>query len=321
MTSRPPPPSPKGLWRRTPPAIFPVVLGLMGLGLGWRRGEAEFGLPDGFGDAVLGAVTLLAAFALLTYAVKVLRRPGVVPEDLRVLPGRGGVAAGTLVPYTMASALAPHWPEVAKILLGAGFALHAVLIGLVLRLVLSRPGDASRVSPVWHLVFVGPIVGAVAAAQLGWAALAAGIASVTAVIAVAIWATSVLQLLREDVPAPMRPLLAIHLAPAALHGQAALLLGHETLLLVAAGISVLILALLLSSAHWLLRSGFSPFWGALTFPLAATASLWIGMGGVWRIPGGILLVGATFLIPWVARRVLRDWATGALALKTNAATA
>lgn len=33
MAFKPPAPTPKGLWRRTPPAIFPVMLGLLGLGL------------------------------------------------------------------------------------------------------------------------------------------------------------------------------------------------------------------------------------------------------------------------------------------------
>jgi tellurite resistance protein len=62
-------------------------------------------------------------------------------------------------------------------------------------------------------------------------------------------------------------------------------------------------------------------WGSLTFPVAATASLWLGMEGGWRTAGGVLLVAASALILWIARRVLRDWATGALALKTNAAVA
>ncbi|MFM2357223.1 MAG: hypothetical protein RLZZ528_2959 [Pseudomonadota bacterium] len=321
MTFKPPPPAPKGLWRRTPPAVFPVFLGLMGLGLGWRRGAPEFGLPQGLGEAVVGAVTLLAVFGLVTYLVKIARRPGVVAEDLSVLPGRGGIAAMVLVIYLVAVALTPYWPRVATGFLLAGFAAHAVLILLVLRLILSRPGDAARLSPVWHLVFVGPIVGALAAAQLGWVELAAAISIATALAALAIWTASAVQLLREDVPAPLRPFLAIHLAPAALHGQVALLTGNDRMLLVAAGLTVLILAALVLSGRWLLRSGFSPMWGALTFPLAATASLWLGIGGVWRLPGGILLVLATFLILWIARRVLRDWATGALALKTNAAVA
>jgi len=104
MTARPPaspvPPLPRppvapggGGWRRTPPAIFPPILGLWGLGLGWRAAGEAAGFGPAPGEVILGAVFLLWLGALVAYGAKVARRPGVLAEEVRVLPGQSGLAA------------------------------------------------------------------------------------------------------------------------------------------------------------------------------------------------------------------------------------
>ena len=148
----------------------------------------------------------------------------------------------------------------------------------------------------------------------------------TLVAAVLIWAASALQFARETVPPPLRPLLAIHLAPASLLGTVALLLGNGTLGLAFGLIAIALLAVLLVSGRWLTAAGFTPFWGAMTFPLAAFSSLMMmlgaaGYGELFRILGGIGLIVATFFIPWVAMKVYQLWIKGVLAEKTNSATA
>ena len=53
MSHFPPPPQipPKvGLFRRVPPAIFPAILGLLGLVAVWRRATEVFGVPQPFVD-------------------------------------------------------------------------------------------------------------------------------------------------------------------------------------------------------------------------------------------------------------------------------
>ena len=321
MAFKLPLPVPKGLWRRTPPAVFPSVLGLFGLGLAWRRGAAEFGLPAELAEVLLGAIALLGAFALLAYAVKVLRRAAVAGEDLRTLPGRGGLAAGVLAVYLLSVTLDPYAHGLAEGILALGAVLHVALIALVLRLFAAGPPDQARVSPVWHLIFVGPIVATVALATLGFREIAGVVPLFTFPIAVVIWGISLWQFVREVPPAPLRPLLAMHLAPVALHGQAAVLLDQPVIAVSFAIAAALLMAALVFGARWLTVAGFSPFWGAFTFPLAATGGLWVGIGGVWRIPGGIALVAATLIVPWIALRILKMWASGALALKSNAATA
>lgn len=304
-------------------------MGLFGLGLGWRRGADAFGMTPGpaadlvnaVAETILGAVTLLFLFAVLAYGVKVLRRPGVVAEDLRILPGRAGVVALVLSFYLLALVLAPYRLAATGTMLAGALAMHAVLIGLLLRGLVRDPAEQRRVTPVWHLNYVGGIIAALAALKLGWHGGALVLFVASTLIAVAIWAVSLGQLVAERVPAPLRPLLAIHLSPAALIGAVAAGLG---LLTVAQGFAVLsaaILGVLFLRLHWLTAAGFSPLWGAFTFPLAATAGLWLTLGGRWQLPGALLLLAATVIVPWIAARILKLWASGQLAARTNAATA
>lgn len=314
-----PQPVKAGLWARTPPAVFPAIMGLLGLALAWRRGVGAFALPQGAADLLAGATALLAAFALLALAVKIARRPGVVIEDLRILPGRTGLAAAVLSGWLLAGLIAPHLLGLARgVWVLSALAWGALVVAFIASL-LAGPPEQRRVTPAWHLMFTGLIVGALAALTLGWLGLARGLAIPSGVAAVAIWVASALQFRLESPTAPLRPLLAIHLAPVALLGMVAAGLGLPVL---AAGLgwaSVALLAALVLSARWLLAAGFTPFWGALTFPLAATASLWLTLG--WRLPGGLLLVAATLIIVPIAFQVLKAWASGQLAIKTNAAVA
>jgi tellurite resistance protein len=139
------------------------------------------------------------------------------------------------------------------------------------------------------------------------------------VLAALIWGVSLWQLTRRVPPAPLRPLLAIHLAPASLFASVAGLLGMTMLGHAMTILGLGILVALVLAGRWITESGFSPLWGAFTFPLAAYASAMLING--WVLPGVLLTVlalGANLSIAW---RVIRMWPGGKLAGKTNAATA
>ena len=313
------PPARAPLFSRTPPAIFPPILGLFGLGLALRRAAEVPVVPAALPEVVLGAVSLLWAFAALAYLAKLARRPAVLVEDLRTLPGRAGVAALVLSVLLLAAALVPYAPGLARGLLIGGLVLHAALAALTLGLFAQAPREAREVTPVWHLLYVGFIIGGIAALPLGMEALARALLSATMPVAVAIWAISLVQLIRRIPPAPLRPLLAIHLAPASLFVTVAAGLWEFD---IAAGFTILaglMLMVLLVAGPWITRSGFSPLWGAFTFPLAAYVSSLFAMG--FAVTGTIALIGALGLIPYVAVRVLQSWAKGDLAARTNAAQA
>lgn len=321
---------PVPLFSRTPPAIFPPIMGAFGLGIAWRRAGEVFGLPSAIGDLLLGAVTLLFVFAAVAYLAKVVRRPGVVPEDLRILPGRAGLSAGSLSVALLAAALVPVAPEAARIALMVAGGLHLTLAALVVYVLLSGPKEQRGVTPIWHLSFVGFILLPLSAAPLGYTALSTGILYGTALMALGIYAVSLGQMIRRDPPSPLRPLLAIHLAPASLIGTVSALLGYQALALSAAAIAVLIAAALIVKARYLTESGFSPLYGAFTFPSAAFAGMLMLLsilgwgpanGAAAGALGAFVLVLASAIVPVILVKVLQLWARGQLAVKTNAAAA
>lgn len=319
-----PPRKPK-LFARTPPAIFPVILGLLGLGLAARKGAGVLGLGEtplgGLVEAALGALLMLWALAIVALAVKLIRRPGVLAEDMKVLPGRAGLAAATMTGMAVAAVLVPYAPQLALAVALASLVAHGVL-AIVLIVVLTRlPPEARMVSPAFHLAFVAFILGAVPLAQLGWVQTATVIFWITLAIAVVIWAISLVQLIRSTPPAPLRPLLAIHLAPAALFSLVAGVIGLPILATGFAALGMAILLALLAAARWVTSAGFSPLWGAFTFPLTALASALLSLGGIWDAPGIVLLALALGVVPGIAWNVLKLWPGNRLAQKTNAAEA
>ncbi|WP_299359681.1 tellurium resistance protein [uncultured Paracoccus sp.] len=322
-----PRPVPPGLWRRVPPAVFSPILGALGLALAWLTGVSAFALPSGLAQLLAGMVVAVAAFALLAYKVKLIRRPGVLADDLDVLPGRAGLAAAVLSIYLVAAVIGAISSLVAgRAILIAGVALHAVLLAVLIRVFRRGPPEQRRVTPAWHLSFTGFIVAARAAIILGWPALAAWLFWPAALAALAVYAVSLRQARTARVPAPLRPLLAIHLAPLALFGTVALGLGWEAAGSVLAWAALAVVVVIGTGARWLLADGFSPLWGALTFPLAATAGLWMTLWQIQpteahRLIAGALLVGATLMVIPILTLILRDWARGRLPVKTNAAIA
>lgn len=313
------PPRRAALFARMPPAVFPSILGLLGLGLALRRGLVAFGFAAEPADLLLGVASVLWAFAAFAYLAKMARRAGVVAEDLRVLPGRNGLAAATMGGMAVAAALVPIAPQVAAALLVASLVAHLALTVTSSLMACRLPAASRPVDPGWHLSFVGFIVGGIAAVSLGWTSLATALLWTTIPLAVAIWAASALQFRHAVPPPPLRPLLAIHLSPAALFATVAALLGHDALATGFLALGGLLLLSLVASARWMTAAGFSPLWGAFTFPLAAYASALFANGQA--AAGLALLAAGAAVIPAIVWKTLTLWGAGSLAAKTNAAEA
>ncbi|SMR72092.1 tellurite resistance protein [Aliiroseovarius halocynthiae] len=324
----PPPPTPEKtrLFQRTPPAIFPPIMGAFGLGLAWRRAADGFGVPDAFGDMILGAATILYLFCLVAYVMKLMQRPATFLEDLKILPGRAGIIAMVLSGYLMAATVVPFSTGLATVAFGLALAAHVVVVLRVAYSLITGPVEARSVTPVWHLIFVGFILSPLAALPLGFHIYSIAVFWISLAIALAIWGASLAQFIRADVPPPLRPLLAIHLAPASVLGPVAFLTGYVQIAYVLCVLAVVLLTLLVIRARWLTVAGFSPLWGAFTFPLAAFSTVMqitaVHTGSdILRIIAGLSLVAASLIIPPIAYKVLMMWSKGVLAVKTNAAQA
>jgi tellurite resistance protein len=322
MRFAPPTPTPRGLARRVPPAVFPSIMGLFGLGLAWRRFAVITDLPPALPEALLGGVTLLYLFALAAYGLKLARRPAVLQGDIAVLPGRLGLSAALACSYLLVVALAPYLPGwVGTILVGA-LVVHLGLILHILPVLRLVPPPARHLKAGGHLYLTSPLVGAMAAAMTGNIAIAQGLLVVTVPVGAAIMGADLVALLRGRSPAPpLRPLLALHLSVASVAGITCGGLGYDTAATGFALLAAVLLCAFVVFGRWLTAGGFSALWSAFTFPLAATASLWLMQGGGWLWAGqGVLLV-ATGIVPAIAFRVMKLWAGGQLAVKTNAASA
>lgn len=308
------------LFARTPPAIFPSILGLLGLASALRLALGRLGWDQGPGDLIAGLVVALWAFAAVAYVVKVARRPGVVLEDLRVLPGRSGLATLTMGGMVSAGLVGAHSASVGSVLLLVALVGHAVIALLLVRLLLSLAPEARTVNPTLHLTFVGFIVAAGPALALGWEMLTEVLFWAVMPVAATIWALSLRQFVVAPPPSPLRPLLAIHIAPAALLSMVASLLGKPELALAFALLAGTVGGFILVPLRWTAAAGPSPLWGAFTFPLAALATAYLLLeGGLWA--GLAVLAVAMVVNPLIAWWVLKRWSGGKLAAMTNAAEA
>lgn len=315
------PPRRLAVFAKTPPALFPSILGLLGLVGSLRLALARLGWDQGFADLLAGLAVALWGFAVVAYAVKVARRPGVILEDLRVLPGRSGLATMTMGGMVAAGLVASYSVMLGSVLLVVALIGHAVLAVLLVRLLLGLPPEARAVNPTLHLSFVGFIVAAAPALALGWALLAEVLFWALIPVAVAIWGLSLRQFMSSVPPAPLRPFLAIHLAPAALLALVAGLLVKPALAVLFLGLGTVYGLVLLAGGRWVTEAGPSPLWGAFTFPLAALASAMLVAGGLWLWPGLVLVAVALGVIPAIAWWILKRWPGGKLAAVTNAAEA
>lgn len=302
-----------------PPAVFPPLLGLTGLGLAWRRASELTALPGALAELLLGGIFLLWCFMIAAYASKVLRRPGVLREELALLPGRAGLAAADVSAFLMAAVIAPYLPGLALSILCLAVACHLCLGFAVLKAYFTGPEEARVITPVWQLIFTGYIILPFTLVPLGYTQLAHLAYGYAVFSGVVLWAQAVVMLIRRIPPSPLRPLLAIHLAPASLMTLSSVILGYQSAALLFATIASGIFLALLLSARWLTESGFSPFWGAFTFPLAAFANAQMAMG--WSITGVLALIAASAMVAYVASKVWQMWARGTLAIKTNTPTA
>lgn len=308
----------------TPPAIFPTVLGLQGLALAWMRAAGTFNLPIEIGQLLLGVSVSILVFTSASYALKFMRRPGVFAEDIRVLPGRTGLTTMFLAYYAAAAGLTNAFPSWAPVFFGIGFLGHVALVAGILSFFEGAPPEQRQVNPAWHLHFVGFIVGAMAAVPMGLTTLATVIFFPTLFMAAVIWAVSFVQFLRASPPPPLRPMLAIHLAPASLLGIVAGLLGFVQIATFMGALGGVLLLAMILGARYLTKAGFSPLWGSFTFPVASFATLCMmlsatGPSWLFRPVAGVVLVAATLMIPYIAYRVFQAWAKGRLSAATNAA--
>ncbi|MCU0803554.1 MAG: hypothetical protein MUF79_00455 [Burkholderiales bacterium] len=262
---------------RVPAGLYSIVMGLAGLGGAWLQAAQLLAWPaaPGFGLIVLAGIAWLVVTALL--AVKFVTARERFDAEL-AHPSHG--APYTLAPATLCLLvpLFDAWtPALARpILLVGAFGAVALGAGLVGRWVSERR-ELSSFTPTLHFPLVaGGLLGALGAGVLGMPGLGVMLFG-AGLFAWLIGASVSLHrlLFGEPLPPPMRPLVAIELAPPAIGAVAWIVLSEgapDALAALFFGYALFLAALLAGLARWFAAAPFGPPWWAFTFPAAALSN-------------------------------------------------
>lgn len=257
------------------------------------------------------------------YLVKLIARPTVLLDDMKVPPARAGVAAMAMSMMLLAAALLPFNLSVPQIW-WAGVIMQIVASAIVIHAIWYEPKETRAFTPFQYLTFVGPIVGPIAGIPLGYVTESIVLAYAALISFVIISIGYGRKLLRVRPPMPLRPSLAIALAPLSLFALCFGALGMETAFwpfYYAAWVLALVLLVL---GPWMMKGGWTPVWGAFTFPIAAFTNMQVlafAKGAETLAIIGIytgLAIG-TPLILYVVYKAVLAFVTGDLAKKSGAA--
>lgn len=312
---------------RFPPTFFAIAFGLFGLAGIWRVGARAFGTPIAIADtlAMLAALVYLGLLAALV--AKALVAPARVASEMTnpVLgPFYSLVAIDALLFVVNLRGIlgAAAWPILIVALVVGGAYGAWVTASWIMRIE-RKPDD----------LHYGYFLPTVAMSLLGGDALALfgmpqigtmffGVGVVCWLILASLIGYRMISL-TPRIGAALMPTLAIELAPPAVAGNAYLSIaaGHvDTVVLVLAGYSAFLVVqqLVLLSMYRKLPF-FSGFW-SFTFPWAATAifserlSIATQQAAV-HVLAGVLAIGVSVLIAWIALRSILEIARGAFVPK------
>ncbi|MGG5890325.1 hypothetical protein ACLF3G_24715 [Falsiroseomonas sp. HC035] len=302
----PVPAAPPGL-AHLPMPLLVLPMGLGGAGLAWRAAATTLGAPSFVGEALL-LLTALAWLVLVgAQVLRGLRHPQAVLAETRHPVRVAFAAAPTIGLMILASAAFPYWPTLGATLWCIAVPLHLVFAMLLLRRLLAGRGEAAMLAPPLLIPFVGSILAPALGVRMGFVEASWMMFGVGLVM----WLVLLPLLLHRLVagpplPGPMRPSLAIFLAPPAVGALALLELTGQAsgFALALVGVALLVAATLLSLAREIAATPFSLSWWGVTFPSAAFTVMVLDFG-FHPLLGWLALALNAALTIWVAWRTLR----------------
>ncbi len=314
------------LWRQTPPAAFPVCLGFLSLAVAWQHAvDVLPWVSEDMSNLLLAAATGYFLWFFGFYIAKVAARPSVLFEDMRSPPARAGIAAMAMAMMMLALALLPFSVYVPQVW-WTGVVLQILASAIVLHAIWKDPPDKRHFSTFQYLTFVGPVIGPFTGVPLGyiresyWLIMAALVAYVIVTIGI------FLNLKRDPIPKALRPSVTIFLAPVCLFALGFDALGYHQLFVYFFWVCNAVAVVLLFLVPWMVRGGYTPVWGAFTFPVAAYLNVQVvgmanGYGAYATVGTYVAMAIATPVIFYMVYRTVMEWVTGELARKSHAATA
>lgn len=256
-----------------PITFFATGMGMMGLTLALKAGEAAFGLGHTGSLAVLVLSGALLGLVTLGYILKALRHPREVAAEWHHPVRIAFFPAVSISLLLFATALLDLLPGAAHVLWILGVALQGALaLAVISAWIGHRPFQPGTMTPAWFIPAVGNVIVPLAGARLGymelsWLFFSGGL------VFWAILLTLVMNRLvfHDPLPGRMLPTLMILVAPPAVAFVAWLRLEGEAgpfghFLLSTAHVFALIVLTQLGRFR---QMPFALSWWALSFPLAA----------------------------------------------------
>ena len=298
----------------------------MSLSLGWANAARVIpGLSEGAGYLLLTASTGYFFWFMSLYLRKIITRPSVIWDDMQTAPARAGGAAMAMTMLLLAAGLLP-FGALASLVWWLGVVMQIAASGAVLWALLQEPPNKRHFATFQYLTFVGPVLGLMAGVPLGYIWESKLLVSIALVTWVVITTGTLVSLRRAPLPRGVRPSVMIFLAPVCLLALGYGMLGYDIAFAVFYRLCCAIAAGLVLLVPWMVKGGYTPAWGAFTFPLAAFLNVQVmamSKGyGVWAEAGVYVgLAIATPVVLYMAYRTVMEWGTGNLARKSGAAIA
>lgn len=299
--------------QRTPAAMLPICLGMIGLGMLWRASALHLAAPGWVGEALLSLAILFFAVIGGLYARTVIVYPTRLGRDLRRPAGRGAVPAGSEAVIMTGAAIAPSAPSLALTIWGAGVFLHLHLaVSLAREFGTMTPEERE---PTGYLVIplTGLVVAPIGGTQLDLFLISALLFWVSLMLYLVLLPAVILRLVAKPTVGRLRPGAFALIAPPAGGAISAELLypdGPLTPWLFA--LACMLLAGCLLRLRWMTETGFSGTWSSFTFPATALAGACVIMAGreesfAWNQLAGFSVLAATGVVFAVARGVVARW--------------
>lgn len=314
------------------PGWFSLVMGLCGLSLAWHRAQRILGdMADGVALVVAALAALVFVVLLVASMLRAARYPAALADDLKHPARHAFVAAFPVAVLLLAAAgvalMGPSAGWNALWWLGALTQLWATVWVLGRWLAPATPGQGPgntglwpTVTPVLLIPVVGNVVAPLAGLPLGhtvWSAAQMGIGSFFWPIVLALVLAR--RMAHSPLPDRILPTWFITLAPPAVIGSVlAQWQAAPALVLAMWGVSMFFLLWLLPIAKRIASQPFGVSYWALSFPLAALATLTLRVGDLFpdvaglQSAGVLLLAVTSMVILWLGFATVRGLRDGSL---------
>lgn len=262
---------------RIPTAMFPIALGLAGLGAVSKSAAVAMTLPElssiGFGLLILSGGIL--AIDVLLYFVKLIRHRSEVVDDLSMATRANLLAPGLMAAMVIGGMLSDQW-ALGPIIWAIASGLHLVLLLAFVGRWLTHDYAPSALNPTWFLPAAGIMTSAMTWPHYGPSAVPLFLFGAGLMLWVMLLPLVFRRLVFEPAVTPeLRPTLFIIAAPFGLASGALLTLFPEVdwrapFLLLSGG--TFVIAALVAQTSFIRKAGITLSWWATTFPVAVVAS-------------------------------------------------